>query len=321
MNIYVVVPNWNGADRLSACLKSLQKQSQAAKIVVVDNGSIDESIEILERDFPDVILLKNSKNLGFAGGVNTGIRYAMAEGADAVALFNNDAIADKNWLGQLAKALQDNSEVGIATCKLMRDDKKHFDSTGDYYSIRGIPFPRGRNQADKGQYDQPEYIFAASGGASLYRTSTLKEIGIFDERFFAYYEDVDISFRARLAGWEIFYNPKAMAYHEVSATSSGMGSFSHFHSNKNFYFLYIKNMPGRLFWKYLNSFTYQAARSCASSLIHGRIVSYLKAIVYAIFYMPSILRDRRRIQKARKVSTADIDKYLHHDIPPVIPTL
>jgi GT2 family glycosyltransferase len=149
----------------------------------------------------------------------------------------------------------------------------------------------------------------------------LEDIGLFDERFFAYYEDVDISFRARLAGWKVAYNPQSIAYHHVSATSSALGSFSHFHSNKNFYFLYLKNMPGGLFWKYLPSFAYQAARSFASSMLKGRILSYFKAILYIFIYLPPVLIDRFRIQKNRRVKTADIDALLHHGKPPISPTL
>lgn len=320
MNIYVVIPNWNGADMLAACLQSLLQQTLKASIVVVDNGSKDESVSLIERQFPQVTLIKSTKNLGFAGGVNVGIKYALDNRADAVALFNNDAVADKDWLKNLAVALR-SEKTGISTCKFMRDDKKHFDSTGDFYSIRGIPFPRGRNQPDNGQYNEPEDVFGASGGASLYRSSMLKDIGLFDEKFFAYYEDVDISFRAQLAGWKIRYTPSAVAYHMVGATSSGMGSFSHYHSNKNFYFLYIKNMPGKLFWKYLPSFAYQACRSLASSLIHGRIVSWLKAILFVVWKLPSVIKDRQKIQSARKVDTEYIDSLLHHGKPPISPEL
>lgn len=321
MKIFIVVPNWNGAALIEPCLVSLENQSVKAGVIVVDNGSTDESNQIIEDKFPKVILIKLPENLGFAGGVNVGIDYALENGADAVALFNNDAVANKDWLEELTKPLENDHSIGITTCKLMRDDRKHFDSTGDFYSIRGIPFPRGRNQPDDGRYNTPEYVFGGSGGASLYKADMLKEVGRFDERFFAYYEDVDISFRAQLYGWKVYYNPNSVAYHHVSATSSKLGTFSHFHSNKNFYYLYIKNMPGRLFFKYLPSFIYQALRSCASSIINRRLTSYLKAMGQVAANLPGIIKDRREIQRKRKSKIQDIDELLHHSKPPISPNI
>ncbi|HEX5456741.1 MAG TPA: glycosyltransferase family 2 protein [Candidatus Saccharimonadales bacterium] len=321
MKVYLVVLNWNGKDFIEDCLDSLQKQTYSSEIIVVDNGSSDGSLETVEQKYPDIYLLKEPKNRGFAGGVNIGIKHAMRKGADAVALFNNDAIADKEWLAELVKTMENKPGTGIVTSKLMRSNKKHFDSTGDFYSTRGMPFPRGRNRVDKGQYDEPGNVFGASGGASLYRCSALKEIGLFDERFFAYYEDVDISFRTQLAGWRVYYQPKAVAYHRLSGTSSKLGNFAHFHSNKNFYFLYLKNMPGRLFIKFLPLFLYQALRSAASSIIHLRILSYLKALFFVIVYLPAVLLARRKIQKSRKVSVDYIESLLYHSKPPVIPKL
>lgn len=320
MKLAVVIPNLNGAHMLAKCLESLKKQTVKAEIIVADNGSTDDSVYIIEEQFPEVTLIKSHKNLGFAGGVNLGLRYALENGFEAVALFNNDAVADKYWLEELVNSLKENPRIGVVTCKFMRDDKKHFDSTGDNYSTRGIPFPRGRNRLDKGQFDVPEYVFGASGGASLYRAKMLEEIGLFDERFFAYYEDVDISFRARLASWEVFYTPNSVAYHMVSGTSSAMGTnFSHFHSNKNFYYLYLKNMPGRLFWKYLPLFAYQGARSLASSLVNRRILSYLKAMFLVIWNLPGVFIDRVRIQSRRKAGINEIEDYLHKGRPPIAP--
>lgn len=318
-DVWVVIPNWNGARIISDCLQSLEVQSYSHQVVVVENGSTDSSTKLIKEKFPAVTLLEFPDNAGFAGGVNRGIRHAIKHNAEYIALLNNDAAADKDWLKNLVRSMNTNDKVGIVTGKLLRDDKKHFDSTGDYYSIRGIPFPRGRNQLDSGQYDDAESVFSASGGASLYRVAMLKEIGLFDERFFAYYEDVDISFRARLYGWDILYNPKSIAYHAVSSTSSKLGSFNHFHSNKNFYFLYIKNMPTKLFFKYLPSFLYQALRSAVSSLVHLHIVSYCKAIFSVLISLPSVLKDRYTIQKNKKVSDEEIDKLLHHSKPPISP--
>jgi GT2 family glycosyltransferase len=321
IKVYIVIPNWNGEDLIAECLASLRLQSYPAKIIVVENGSIDGSIEIIESQFPDVILLKQPENLGFAGGVNVGIRYALEHGADAVALFNNDAVAEPDWLKNLVASLEDNGDIGIVTGKFMRTDKKHIDSTGDYYSVYGMPFPRDRNKPDTGQRNNPEHIFGASGGASLYRADMLKETGLFDEAFFAYYEDVDISFRAQLAGWKVAYEPTALAYHHVSGTSSKLGNFTRYHATKNFYLLYAKNMPGWLYWKYLPLFTLQSLRLAASSTIKGGLWPFIKGSAKAFWLSPHIIKERRNIQKSRKVSLIYINSILYKHRPPKIPKI
>lgn len=320
MDIYVVIPNWNGADMLKRCLDSLMLQTQKHKIIVVDNGSVDDSIEIIKK-YKNIIVIKNSKNMGFTGGVNPGIDYAIKNKGDAVVLFNNDAVADKNWLKNLAETMTKNSKVGIVTSKILRDDKKHLDSTGDFYSVYGIPFPRGRNLVDKGQFDNDVEVFGASGGASMYKVSMLKEIGIFDQRFFAYYEDVDISFRAQLAGWKVIYEPSAIVYHEVSSTSSKLGDFSRYHSIKNFLILYTKDMPAKLYIKYFPKFFYQYLRSLARSIIDLKLHVFIKANIVFLFYLPSILIDRRKIQKTRKISINKLEEMLIKTKPAKIPEI
>lgn len=313
---YVVIPNWNGKDLLGACLDSLRAQSVAVRVIVVDNGSVDGSVEFIKKNYPEVTLIELDYNHGFAGGVNVGIRHALELGADFVALFNNDAEADRHWLRQLVKAAEEQPKAGIVTSKFMRIDKKHLDSTGDFYSIYGLPFPRGRNQPDTGQYDDQREIFAASGGASLYRAKMLAEVGLFDEDYFAYYEDVDISFRARLAGWNVLYEPTAIAYHHLSATSNKLGTFSLYHSSKNFVLLYAKNMPFKLCAKYSPLFTYQLLRWLVTSTLRGHGWTYCKGIGKALLLTPSTYRKRRQIQATRSVGTDDINRLLYHHRPP-----
>lgn len=319
--IFIVIPNWNGADFIAPCLKSLKKQSINAQVVVVDNGSVDESVAIIESDFPEVHLIKLDHNTGFAGGVNTGINYALDRGAEFVTLFNNDATAEKDWLKNLVSAAGRHPEVGIVTGKFMRMDKKHIDSTGDFYSVWAMPFPRGRNQLDNGQYDTAEYVFGASGGASLYRASMLEKIGLFDEEFFAYLEDVDISYRAQLAGWKVWYQPSAVAYHMVGGTSSKLGSFSRYHFTKNFYMTYAKNMPAKLYWKYGPRFIVQAARMLVTSVLKGGGWAYTRGVVRAFANTPHLIRERKRIQGSKIVTNEYIDSILYKNRPPKIPNL
>jgi GT2 family glycosyltransferase len=319
--VVVVIPNWNGEDFIKESLLSLEKQSFPHDVIVVDNGSSDNSVSIIEKAFPKVKLLKFKDNAGFAGGVNRGIKPALKEGHDYIVLFNNDAVADKRWLEHLVSAAKLHNESGIITGKFMRMDKKHIDSTGDQYSIWGMPFPSNRNILDNDDVSEGKHVFSATGGASLYRTSMLKEIGLFDEKFFAYYEDVDISFRAQLAGWKVWYEPKALAYHHVSGTSSKLGDFSRYHATKNFFMLYVKNMPSRLFVKYLPLFFIQSVRLFLSSLLQGSGLVFIKGKLKSLSYAREVLKDRRTIQKSRKVTSQYIDSLLYKHRPPKIPSI
>ncbi len=317
--VVVVIPNWNGEDFMAECLQSLEVQTLKPHIIVVDNGSRDSSVQIISQKFPGVELMEFEDNAGFAGGVNRGIRRALEQNFEYIALFNNDAVANKHWLKELVRSADSHKKAGIVTGKFMKMDKKHLDSTGDNYSIWGMPFPRGRNQLDNGQYDRTEYVFGATGGASLYRSKMLLDIGLFDEKFFAYYEDVDISFRAQLQGWKVLYEPSAVSYHHVSGTSSKLGDFSRYHATKNFYMLYAKNMPASLYWRYILNFTIQALRLAASSILKGAGLVYIKGAGRAFMNTPHIIRERRQIQSSRKVSSKDIQKLLYKHRPPKIP--
>lgn len=321
MNIAVIIPNLNGVDLIAECLKSLQKQTHPAEIIVVDNGSTDDSVSLIEKEFPDITLIKLDKNYGFAGGVNAGIRMALKKNYDAVAVFNNDAVADKNWLKNLVNALSIDNRIGAAGSKQLLPDGKHIDATGNAYTIWGLPFPRGRNQIDKGQYDDQRDIFSAPGGASLYSASMLKDVGLFDERFFAYLEEDDLSFRTRLAGWRIVYEPSARVFHAVSTTSKKLGSFTRFHSTKNFHLLYLKNMPGWLFWKYLPLVALQSFRLALGALMHRQLLTHLRGYFAAVWLIPHALRERGRIQRSRKASISEVDGWLYHGRPPKIPQL
>ena len=305
----IIVPNWNGEEFLKRCLDSLLNQSVNCSIIVVDNGSKDSSLEILAKYQKKIIVLRQEENLGFAGGVNVGLKYALSNNFTYAALFNNDAIADKNWLEQLLSTAK-KSKAGIVTGKFLRADNKTIDSTGDFYTIWGLPFPRGRNTLDTGQYDQTEPVFGASGGASLYDISMLEDIGLFDEHFFAYYEDVDISFRAQLAGYRVMYSPKALAYHNVGGTSSKLGDFTIYHSAKNFWLLYLKNMPGFLYFKYLPLASFWYVRIFIGRIVRGGLLAFIKGWLKSILLLPKTLLARHKIQKKRHVSISYIDSIL-----------
>lgn len=317
MKVAVVIPNLNGIEFIGDCIDSVKKQSHPAKIIIVDNGSVDGSVKLINSEYPDVEVIKLDRNTGFTGGVNAGIRYAIDNDFKAIALLNNDAIAEKNWLSSLVKVMTSDEKFGVVTGKILRLNGKQIDSCGEEYSIWGMPFPLGRDLGvTDSHFDEPRAIFAASGGASLYRTKMLKHVGLFDQKFFAYYEDVDISFRARLAGWEIFYTPDAIVYHAVGRTSSTMGNFTRYHSTKNFFMLYSKNMPARLFWKYLPLFMIRGLIMGMSSLVKGKIMPFIHGILVFLKYLPKILKERHQIQRSRIVTIKSIDKLLYHRYPP-----
>ncbi len=299
--VAVVVPNWNGEALLDDCLRSLVRQSTKAQIIVVDNGSSDNSVDLIKTRYPSVTVLQMDTNYGFAGGVNRGIELAIDLGCSSVALFNNDAIADKDWLKELLTVMNKQPHTGIVTGKLMRIDKKHLDSTGEFIRKNAMPFSRGRNEPDNNKYESPGQVFAASGGASLYRTKMLRQIGLFDEDYFAYFEDVDISFRAQLMGWHVYYQPSARAFHHIGKTSDRLGTFRRYHSVKNYVLLYNKNMPGFLYWRYKPRFFVQLVRMAVGSIRDGEFITYVRAFFRSVVLLPGTLSKRRTIQRHRVV--------------------
>jgi len=222
----VVIPNWNGAHHLPVCLESLRRQTYPdVEVIIADNGSTDESLELLARDYTKVQVLALGENRGFAGACNAGMQAARGE---FVVLLNNDTETDPRWLEQVVAAFQRHPEAGIVASKmLLFDQRDTFHTAGDFYRVDGTPGNRGVWQKDTGQYDREEYVFSACGGSAAYRKITLDQVGLLDETFFFSCEDVDLAWRAQLTGWRCIYAPKAVVYHKRSATGGGVTSKFH----------------------------------------------------------------------------------------------
>jgi GT2 family glycosyltransferase len=312
----VVVPNWNGEGVLKDCLDSLQAQSLKPHIIVVDNGSVDGSVTLIEKHYPDVELIKHADNKGYAGGVNPGFRQAIRLGTKYVAPFNNDAEADKQWLEKLVDYLEARNQAGIATCKVLSADGKHIDSTGDQYTVWGLPYPRGRGESDIDKYDAKTEIFGASGAASLYRVSMLREVGLLDEDFFAYYEDVDLSFRAQLAGWKVAYVPESVVYHEIGATSGKIKGFAVYQTMKNLQLLMYKNVPRKYWFKVGWRFTLAHTLFLLRAISRGQGWPALKGDLKGTYLLFKKRPERKKIQLSRKVPDEYIWSMMTHDLPP-----
>lgn len=317
IKIAVVIPNFNGATIIRNAIDSLLEQTMPpAALIVVENGSSDDSLSVLQLYGSKIIILQNKTNLGFAGGVNVGIHYALEHEFDAVALFNSDAIASREWLHQLTLELLRHKTTAIVTGMIQSADGHTIDSTGEFYSRWGIAFPRGRGEQPT-HYPTGQYVFGGSGGASLYRTALFRDIGLFDEHFFAYYEDTDISFRAQLAGWRIRYVPTAIVFHDHGTTSKKMPGFTVYQTFKNLPLLYIKNVPGILLLPIGLRLTCLYAVILLNAIRKGNGAPALRGWLAGIWYfLTSGLWQRHSIQRSRRVSAAYIRSIIYPALPP-----
>ena len=233
--VSVIIVNWNGKRLLPDCLASLKAQTfRDFEVIVVDNGSTDGSSYGFSDGINDVIFLP--KNMGFAGGNNVGIREARGE---YIALLNNDARADKDWLKEIVAFAEARPDVGVFASKILRSDGK-IDSAGGEVYPDGNGMCRGRGETAE-QYNDPNYVDFPSGCAALYRRSMLDEIGLFDERFFMYNEDTDLGIRAQKAGYKCLYVPTAIVTHLYSQSSSAYSLKKLFRVERNRILLMLKN--------------------------------------------------------------------------------
>ncbi|MBX9689821.1 MAG: glycosyltransferase family 2 protein [Candidatus Obscuribacterales bacterium] len=300
--VSVVIPNWNGKKFLKACLDSLiaSRYSQI-EVVMVDNGSVDGSVEYLEENYPQLKLVKFPHNTGFSVAVNAGIRNSAGE---FIALLNNDTVVDENWISRMVEVMRQHPEIGSTGCKMLAyDDHSLLDGAGDGYRRGGLPGRIGHREIDKGQFDQERYILGPCGGAALYRRSMLDDIGLFDEDYFAYLEDVDIGLRAQAAGYKCLYVPDAIMYHlGCGTTGSGYHPLVVKLSAQNNWNTIVKNIPISLLFRFMPQIIYWQAYYFAVVIVRGgQVLPWLAGTWNAIKLMPKMLQKRELINRKRRV--------------------
>ena len=242
MEVSVVIPNFNGIAFLDSVLASLEGQTLSNfEVILVDNGSTDGSCSFVTANYPWVHLIELSENFGFCGAVNAGIRAAKAP---YVLLLNNDTEVKEDFVEEMLAAIRRHKNAFSCGARLVQyHDRDRLDDVGNYYCALGWSFARGRGK-DIHAYETEDKIFSACAGAAIYRKKIIEKIGYFDEEHFAYLEDTDIGYRARIYGYENWYAPKAIVYHVGSGTSgSRYNQFKTRYSSRNNIYLIYKNMP------------------------------------------------------------------------------
>lgn len=301
--VSVVIPNWNGKRFLTGVLDSLAKQTyKQVEVIVVDNGSHDGSVEFIRENYPFVQLALYEKNTGFAVAVNRGIRESKGE---FIALINNDTVLEEEFIAELAKGMKEHPECGSLGCKMLAyDDHTLLDGVGDGYRRGGLPGRIGHREKDTGLFDQGRYILGACGGAALYRRSLFCDIGLFDDDYFAYLEDVDIALRAQSAGYKCYYIPSARIYHlGCGTTGSGYSPLVVKLSAQNNWNTIVKNIPLPLLIKFLPQIAFWQAYYLAVVCVRGgQVLPWIEGSFKALLLLPKMLGKRAQINKKRKVS-------------------
>lgn len=303
--VTIIIPVWNGAAWLPSCLRALEAQSfRDFAVIVVDNGSIDNSRDLARAICPQARLIAFERNCGFAAAVNAGICQCRS---DYVALLNMDTQPRPDWLLNLVRVMDANGpEVGcLASRMLSMANPEVADNCGDSLSWQGAAAKRGHGQpADL--FNRTGEVFSACAGAALYRRALLEMLGGFDERFFAYLEDVDLGLRARLRGYRCLFVPTAEVLHQGHGSGIPPARYVRF-MTRNRLLLLFKNIPARLLFRH------------ALSLLYGQwyfFVAFRRPLAalagYGLFLMslPYVLRERRRILKSLAISLEQLDQLL-----------
>jgi GT2 family glycosyltransferase len=308
-HVSVVVVTWQGAHLLPDCLDSLARQTVAHEVVVVDNASTDATAEVLRR-YPHARVLRTERNLGFAGGADAGLRAATGE---FVAFLNNDAVAEPSWLEALLSAITAPDRIGAVTSLMLLAGSEP--PVVNNAGVVVLPTLYGTDRAagaDPATVATPAEVFGFSGGAALLRRSAAMEVGGFPTPFFLYYEDTDLSWRLRLAGWSICYEPTAVVHHRHAATSDRSSPLFAFHNERNRLLLLARCAPagsaaaawGRFCLTTASLALRLVARRRQADAHNLRVPLRLRVLASALRLLPWALGERRRIRVA---TVGDVD--------------
>jgi len=301
MSVGVVIPNYNGRAFLCDTVAALLAGDAVPdEVVVVDNGSTDGSGDLVREHFPDVRVERLERNLGFAGGSNHGVRCTST---DRVLVLNSDATVDRRWLAELLAAPQPD-DVWAWGSVLVAEETGRIESAGDVCNHLGLASKHLRDQPLDALPAEPFEIFAPPGAAPLYRRDVFDELGGYVDRFFMYYEDVDLSFRARLLGYRALMVPTAHVRHKLGA--SGVADRQRYFIARNSTWCAVRNLPEVTPGVLLAG----ARRGWRDARRRGYERPFLEGKVAALAGLPRVLRERRRIQAARRVSPAQVRAFL-----------
>lgn len=311
--VTIVVLSYDGRHLLEVILPSLARQRfRDFEVVVVDNGSSDDTVAWLQEHWPDVEIVSLPRNVGVTAALNVCARAGQGE---LVGLFNNDLELDPNCLGELVQALCDHPEAGWAGPKL-RDfhERELIDGAGDVFTWSATGGRRGHGERDRGQYDAPRAMFGACGGAALYRRGALEQVGPFDEEFFAFYEDIDWDLRAQLAGIGCRYVPAAVVYHMGSATlGKGLTDFTRYHLWRNTLWIIAKDLPMVAILRHLHQLALGQLVTFAVAVRDRKLDIWWRAWRDALRGLPSALRKRREVQAKRLIEIGALETVVGPD--------
>lgn len=300
----VVIPTWNGAHLLEPCLRSLAEQTYPAlEVIVADGASRDESHAVTRRALPDARFLRLSRNRGFAGNVNAGLRAARG---DVLLLLNNDARAARCWVETCVDALQGQPRLGAVASQITYEDTGRVNSAGDGLLANGMPYQRGAGD-DPTHWSDASACLGASGGAAAYRREMLEDVGLLDEVFFAYLEDMDLALRAQLRGWTCRYEPSARVVHRGRATSGGV--LESYLNGRNLIRLLVKDLPGPLLrarLPHVLAGQIRRARDAAGAWQGREARATLRGQMAGLLGLPAHLRARAAVQRRRTAPVAYI---------------
>ena len=312
LKVSIVVPNWNGMRFVGMCLDSLaQLDFEGHEVIIVDNGSIDGSREMIEEKYPWVRLLKMPDNMGFAIACNEGIK---ASNAEYIVLLNNDIEVTPNWLKELYEGMERHPECGMGTTKMMfLDNRDVFYNTGDLFHSWSSGGGRGQGEKDTGQYEKEDYVFGACAGAGIYRREFFNQVGLFDEDFFIFAEDVDINMRGQLKGLKAVYLPKAKVFHIGTATVGLYSDRYVYLCKRNDIWVFIKNYSLSMYFKYLFSIWKHQFADIKYFTYRGQGQVLLQSKWDALKMLPQMLIRRCQIQTKRSTPDEQIEKLIITD--------